>query len=273
MATTLCTSCGRQLGYGAATICPYCGREIVKVAQARADMPSVVPDAPENGKRQTLLRAESGRALLTWIGASGPRELIVCHQQSSFDVGRNWRTNHFCLVWSPSEADTHFRQLSATLSRQLFSVDVLPTEVTLRRVGKAIFVQKTSGSDSADPELHELTASTLSIAAAEVLHLGGLSRKGRGGLQVKLTPMNSGSYCAILIERLNNRSSLAYLGMVAPTELGTTGYFGGLPPGLWLECNDGGIELKMSTRQAASAPSVTEYYLKLRECSESEFSD
>lgn len=44
MATTLCTSCGRQIGYGAATICPYCGKKIAKAAQAQpADLAPVLP--------------------------------------------------------------------------------------------------------------------------------------------------------------------------------------------------------------------------------------
>jgi len=225
-------------------------------------------------KRRVLLRrADSERALLSWVGPSGPRELIVCYQPRSFGLGRNWQTNHFCLVWSPSRADTHLRQLSGTLSRQLFSVDVLPTGVTLRRLADAVFVRKMGGPDPSKYGLQKLTASTVSLAAAEVLHLGGLSGTGHDGLQLKLTPMSSHSYCAILIERLNNRPTLAYLGMVAPTKLGTTGFFEGLPRDLWLECNEGCIELKGSTLQAANSPDVTACSLDLRAYSESDYRD
>jgi hypothetical protein len=159
------------------------------------------------------------------------------------------------------------------LSGHSIAIDVQPTGVTLRRLADAVFVRKTGGPDPSKYGLQKLTASTVYLTAAEVLHLGGLSGTGHDGLQLKLTPMSSHSYCAILIERLNNRPTLAYLGMVAPTKLGTTGFFEGLPPDLWLECNEGCIELKASTQQAAGVSDFTACGLEFRACLESELKD
>lgn len=62
-ATTLCNSCGKQIGYRGATICPYCGKGISKTATTAIQPESGIRDAGE------IKRTDASTAKKTGAGA------------------------------------------------------------------------------------------------------------------------------------------------------------------------------------------------------------
>jgi hypothetical protein len=229
-------------------------------------------------RRHVLLTSYSGRALLSWRAAEGTRCLIICYQPARFGLGRQREGNQFVLRWSPSRPDVDHENvnLSRSISRQHLAVELTSAQINVCRLSAATFVPKAvsrpqigaNGQDQGRTVCEAMTVERKALHSSDVFYLGGLNGSGSDGLQVRLTALTNPGNCAVLVERLNNRSNLAYLGLIGPTRLSGAGYFQGLPKDLTVEWKNGLLELQGNPTTDLGCCGV-----EFRECHEDEFLD
>lgn len=230
-------------------------------------------------RKHVLAVSHAQRALLSWTGRDGAvRSLMMCARPQRFCLGRQRDTNDFVLRWSPCRdgLDHEHRELSQTISRKHFELDIVPSAAHFVRLAKATYVPKLPSTpvfgradgESEGSVLEALSAESMMIQRSLTIHIGGRSGLGLDGLQLRLRPVDNPHICGVLIERLNNRCDLAYLAMVGAVPLGTAGFFAGLPRELHLESKNGRIELRGPAATDLSSINVT-----LRECYADEFID
>ncbi len=203
-------------------------------------------------RRHTLAHAYGARALLSWCTATGERRnLLIASQPSRFQFGRQKNSNHFVLRWLPCRpgVDLDNEELTRTLSREHLSIEITSTQVSLRRIS----VNTSWARSSSSVHLRAATSGTtferlrqefVVLQRSETLALGGKKADGSDGLQLRLTPLANPTFCAVLVERVNNTSNLSYLGITGATRLDPRAPFDGLPKGLTVECVDGNLELQ-----------------------------
>ena len=197
-----------------------------------------------------LGRTHGHRALLRWSGAQGPRMLLVHSHPGAFSLGRQKGTNQFVARWLPCRPgiDAQNELLTRTISRSHLTIELAASQILVRKLSAGTSVARASSSPSlgsgGSTPFVRMKADCITLQRPELLSLGGQASDGSDGLQLKLTPLSAGRYCAVLIERVNNLPQLAYLALATPTRLEPRGSLEGLPRGLTIEAHDGGLELK-----------------------------
>ena len=229
-------------------------------------------------RRHALRTAYSDRALLTWNTAAGQRALIVCQRPLRFQFGRSKDANQYVLRWSPCREGVDEDNVTRTkaISRAHLAIEVTAAQVSLHKLSAQTFLPKAvsrpqfgpGGAEAGRMMCERMGPERMTLHKSEVVHVGSACGDGTDGLQLRFTPLSNPGYCAVLVERLNNRSNLAYLCLVSATKLGGAGYLQGLPRELVLECVNGCIELQGPAGADLAASDV-----ELRACRDDEFAD
>jgi hypothetical protein len=229
-------------------------------------------------RRHVLKTAYSHRAVLTWSTSDGMRTLVICQRPARFQFGRSKDANEVVLRWSPCRDGLDEENVARTrcISRTHLALDVTSAQVCLHRLSPNTFLEKPASRPAFGPAgapaeraaCEPMRQERMALNKGEVVHVGSACGDGSDGLQLRFTPMSNPGYCAVLVERVNNRPNLAYLCMVSATKLGGVGWFKGLPRELVLACVNDCIEL-----QGPVGVDLAACDIDLRVCHDDEFAD